>query len=566
MSGKLRAAYILALGFAAGCQARIGDAPLGGPAPQPSVHPSPSATPSPTPSPTVAPDPPFSPAEARLHRLTKTEYQASVRDLLGADLPTPEDLEVDTTLYGFTTVAAGALTVGPRAAEQFETAALDLAGRLFADDARRMALVGCSPASVDEPCVRTFLERFGRRAWRRPLLAEELDRWQGVARTVAAQLQDPWAGLEMAVAGMLESPSFLYRVETGAPDPQHPERLKLSGYEVAARLSYFIAGTTPDDALLDQAASGALDTPAGIEAAARALLADPRAEAAPLRFFGEHLRLDRLDGMTKNAELYPQMSPTLGRSMRAEIEGMIRDLVLQDDGDLRRLFDNSGAWVNDGLARLYQLPGRFDQATTRAEHPAPTARSGLLTTAGFLALNAHASVTSPTYRGRFVRQFLLCDEIPPPPPGVNTNLPEPAAGQGPRTLRSKLEELHLHNATCAGCHVRMDPLGFAFENFDAVGAYRTTDNGLPVDPRGQLDGRRFQSAKDLSLLIKDDPRLASCLSRMAYRYASGHLETTGETRVLKDLAQRFAASGYRLPDLVVALVTSDGFRYATPGS
>lgn len=197
MSGKLRAAYILALGFAAGCQARIGDAPLGGPAPQPSVHPSPSATPSPTPSPTVAPDPPFSPAEARLHRLTKTEYQASVRDLLGADLPTPEDLEVDTTLYGFTTVAAGALTVGPRAAEQFETAALDLAGRIFADDARRTALVGCSPASVDEPCVRTFLERFGRRAWRRPLLAEELDRWQGVARTVAAQLQDPWAGLEI---------------------------------------------------------------------------------------------------------------------------------------------------------------------------------------------------------------------------------------------------------------------------------------------------------------------------------------------------------------------------------
>ncbi len=157
---------------------------------------------------------------------------------------------------------------------------------------------------------------------------------------------------------------------------------------------------------------------------------------------------------------------------------------------------------------------------------------------------------------------MLCEDIPPPPPGVNTNLPATDPSQGPQTLRQRLEALHYSNRTCAGCHLRMDPLGFGLENFDAIGAYRTTDNGLPVDPRGDLDGQSFKSARELAHLIRQHPEVGACLARMTYRYATGHLETDGETETLLSLANAFEANGFRFQELAVAIVTSDGFRSA----
>lgn len=552
--------------LAAACQGSIGDGGLVPPAPTPSPMtsgsprptPSPSPTTSPTPSPTMLPA--FAPAPAALRRLTRVEYGRTVQDLLGLEAPT--DLEQDTVLHGFTTVAASSLTISDRAADQYEAASLQLAQRIFADPARREAFVGCAPSGPDDPCVRTFLERFGRRAWRRPLTAAELDRWQGVARTIHGNLRDTWTALELVVAGLLQSPSFLYRVELGEPDPADATRRVYTGYELATRLSYLIWGSTPDDALLDAAARGALDTTDGLAAEARRMLADPRARQALARFFAEHLKLDRLDGITKDAATFPQMSTTLPRAMRQELERIIDFVVFEQGGDLRDIFDTRTTFVNEELARVYNLPGVEGDALQPVTLAANSPRGGVLTTAGFLALNAHASVSSPTLRGRFVRQSLLCQDIPPPPPGVSTELPEPDPSAGPQTLRQRLETLHLSVPACAACHLRMDPIGFAFESFDAIGAYRTKDHGLPIDPSGQLDGRPFRNAHDLAQLLKASPDVAACVARMTYRYATGHLETPGEARTLEALTRGFVAQGHRFQDLVVALVTSDGFRLA----
>lgn len=508
------------------------------------------------------PPPPFSPAPPVLHRLTRAEYLNTVTDLLGQPLVLPQDLEIDTSLYGFTTVGASSLTIGPRSAEQYEAAALSLAEQVFAEPARRAAFVGCEPAAADDPCVRAFLERFGRRAFRRPLSVEELNAWSGVVVSIAATLRSVNDALELTVAGLLQSPAFLYRVEIGEPDPSDATRRRFTGYEIAARLSSLIWRTTPDEALLRAAASGDLDTVAGIERETERLLASPRSREALAQFFREHLKLDRLDTVSKHAETFPQMSPTMTRSMKREIETMIADIAFDRDADLRELFETNKAWVNEDLARVYNLPGEFGAELTASTHPANSPRSGIITTAGFLALNAHETITSPTFRGRFIRQSLLCQEIPPPPPGVVTELPEPEPGAPPQTLRQRLETLHLKNASCAGCHLRMDPIGFGLEGFDAIGAYRTTDNGLPVDTRSNLDGRDFRNAKELSRLLKDHPELGPCLARMTYRFATGHLETAGELIILRDLAPAFAQSGFRFQSLIRAIVTSDGFRYA----
>jgi hypothetical protein len=219
--------------------------------------------------------------------------------------------------------------------------------------------------------------------------------------------------------------------------------------------------------------------------------------------------------------------------------------------------------VNAELARLYNLPHPGGDQFLEVAHPDNSPRSGIFTMAGFLAVNSHATATSPTRRGKFIRGSVLCEEVPPPPEGIDTSLPEPDPNAGPQTLRQRLEALHYQNTVCATCHLKMDPLGFAFENFDAVGAYRTTDNGIAVDPTGQLEnGSRFRSARELSGLLRDEPGVAACISAMAYRFASGHLETDGEKATLKSLTETFQANGFRFQELVVAIVTSDGFRYA----
>jgi hypothetical protein len=531
----------------------------------PAALPGPSGTPDSgvvvPPSPPPEP-PPFAPAPATLHRLTLSQYQGSLTALLGPAVVVPEDLEVDTPLHGFSTVGAAELTVGPRAVEQYEAAALDVAHQVFQDPAWRQALVGCDVVDATDPCVTAFLTRFGRRAWRRPLTDEELGAYAGLAAALGQRFQEPWYGVELMVAALLESPNFLYRVEVGEPAPEAPERRRFTGYEMAARLAYFIWNEPPDDALLDAAAAGALDTAEGVAAAARGMVADPRARPALIRFFDEHLKLDRLLAVSKDPALFPQLTDTLTRSMRTEVHKLIEAVAFEGDQDLRRLFTTRETFVNGELARLYNLPAVEGEGFVAAEHPAAGPRAGVLSTAAFATLNAHNTVTSPTLRGRYVRQSVLCQDIPPPPPGVTTELPEPDPNQGPETLRQRLERLHLGNTTCAGCHNLMDPIGFAFENFDPVGAYRTTENGLPIDPRGALDGAPFAGARSLSELLAENPRVADCLARMAYRYASGHLETRGETRVLKQLAEVFRANGFKLSELVVALVSSDGFRYA----
>jgi hypothetical protein len=227
------------------------------------------------------------------------------------------------------------------------------------------------------------------------------------------------------------------------------------------------------------------------------------------------------------------------------------------------MLDSRTTFINAELARLYQHPGQIAEVGfTKITHPENSPRAGLLTSGAFLALNAHATVTSPTFRGRFIRQYLLCQEIPPPPAGVVTTLPEPDPNAGPETLRSRLERLHLQAPTCAACHNLMDPLGFALESFDAVGAYRTTENGLAVDTRGVLDGESFTDARELAGILRARTDVSGCVSRLAYRYATGHLESREERRVLDALANEFASSNFSFQDLVLAIVGSDGFRLA----
>jgi hypothetical protein len=509
---------------------------------------------------TGAPLPPFSAAPVSMRRLTSSQYRNVTRDLLGSvELRT--ELETDTAVNGFVEIGAGLSTISPAAAEKFENAAFEL-GKQAASPALRDGLLGCKPkATVDSACTRSFIERFGRRAFRRPLSSDELIRYVGIAEQSAQKLGDFYGGVEFVVAGLLESPNFLFRVEVGEADPDQPPRLRYSGFEMATRLSFLLWNTAPDDALLDAAAAGQLVTTKGLSEQAERLLADPRARTAMNNFEFERLGLEALDELAKDKGVFAAFTPGLLTGMREDILRTIDYVAFEQRGDIRDLFETEVSFVNGELAGLYGVK-KPASAVELALLPRGGLRLGLLGKPGLLAMNAHVRDTSPTLRGKFVRERLLCQTIQAPPPNVITILPEPNPNAA--TMRERLA-VHRSNPTCAGCHGAMDPIGLAFENFDAIGAFRATDNGHALDVSGDIDGHAFAGPAELGSILKNDPRVVECGVRQLYRYATGHVELEGEEIIVKSLAQRFASAGHRMAELLKAVVVSDGFRYMKRG-
>jgi hypothetical protein len=504
----------------------------------------------------------FEAAPATLRKLTAPQYQNSVHDLLGADLTLPPDiqLEADASQNGFFAVAASNATISPAAAEKLEQAAYALAAQALATS-RRDRLVPCKPAAVsDSKCAETFLKSFGRRAFRRPLSADELSRYTKIADSSAQTLGDFYQGLEFAVAGVLQSPSFLFRVELGEPDPDNSARLRYTGHELATRLSYALWNTTPDEELLTAAESGRLDA-AGLARQAERLLADPRAHAALDNFHSERLGLVELPNLTKDASLIGELTDGLRAALQDDVLRTFAELSGGAGGDVLSVFDTRVAFVNADLAKLYgQAAAKSGSDLTRIELADDGKRVGLLGKPAFLALTSHSAETSPTLRGKYIRERILCESIPAPPPNVVPVLGEPDPDAP--TMRDRLK-VHATDPSCASCHTQMDPLGLALEHFDAVGRYRADDKGHALDTRGDLDGVPFNGVTELSELLRDDPRTAECLVRQAFRYTLGHVEDAGEEPQIEALAAAFESSGHDLTALFRTLATSEAFRYAS---
>ena len=296
-----------------------------------------------------------------------------------------------------------------------------------------------------------------------------------------------------------------------------------------------------------------------MRAQAERLLDDPRARAALVRFFRDFMNLGKLDALDKNAGQVPQFSATLGPSMRVEIERMFENVVFEKEGDFRDLFTTRDTYVNEELARVYGIEGITGPDWTPVTLPDDGKRAGVLTTAGFLAMNAHKTQTSPTHRGRFVRLNLLCQDIPPPPPGVDTTLPEPDPSK-PTTLRQRLD-VHRTSPECAGCHEQMDPIGFAFERLrrDRRVPRRRREWAADRLDDAMVEGTPIAGPVDMAELVAQLPEVGACIARRFYEHAGAHLAGKGDEGSVEELVTDFVASDYDFKDLVLALVTNDGY-------
>ncbi|MEM7675441.1 MAG: DUF1592 domain-containing protein [Myxococcota bacterium] len=488
--------------------------------------------------------------DAPLRRLTSAQYQNVVRNVLGANIVLPARLEPDIRSSGLIAIGAARTTLSEWGLERYENAALDLAEQALAPDARSR-LVSCRPqGNVDDDCARDFITTVGRRLWRRPPTDIETALWVSVARDAATSLGDFYGGLQFALAGLLQSPSFLYRFERSSEDDVDP-------WVLASRLSFLLWNSGPDDQLLDAAASGALLTREGLHGQVNRMIDAPQARVGVRAFFTDLFELDRLDELEKDPQLFVHFDAELGPAARTQTLLDIERLIFELGGDYRDLFVGSETFVDRRLAAIYGVPAPAREGFGLAEIPASSGRRGLLGQVSFLALHAHAVATSAVLRGRFVRQALLCEIIPPPPVNLNTALPEPTP-ESP-TLRDR-NKVHLESPNCSGCHSLMDPIGLGLENFDGIGRWRSLDNGAEIDASGELDGQAFEDAWTLAEQVRTHPMLPRCLVSNLYRYALGREATAEAIPLIDGLTARFEASGYRFTSLLVDLATSRGFR------
>jgi hypothetical protein len=410
----------------------------------------------------------------------------------------------------------------------------------------------CDPAELGEgPCAEQIARTVGRRILRRPLSELEVGekmRHYGLVREAGGSFDE---GVRALIKGLLLSPWFIYRLELDPYDGVRP----LNGFELAQRLSYFLWSSTPDDHLLDVAQSGALLEPDVLEAEARRMLADPRADALIENLAGQWLGVRKVDEAAPSAELYPDWDSGLQSSMREEMARFVAS-VLRADRSALELFTTDETFVDARLAEHYGLPAPEGEGFSPVRVPE---RKGLLARGGLLAALSLPTRTSPVLRGNWVLGNLLCAPPPPAPPGVPA-LEE--ASTEPLSLRDQLE-LHRADPACASCHDQMDAIGLALESYDAIGRYRTVDElGLPIDASGELPGLgAFTGATDMQALLAADPRLPRCMVDKTLTYALGRGLTAEDGLVQQELAERFAAEGYRFEELLVEVVLSRPFRW-----
>lgn len=498
---------------------------------------------------------PIDPGHVAMRRLNRSEYNRTVHDLLGTNTTPADDFPADDVSFGFDTVG-DVLSISPLHLELYDAAAQRLVAELFARDATdpvRVKLLNCTSGDADA-CAQDVIERLATRAFRRPVETDELSRISAVRTKARAAGASADEALQLALQAVLVSPHFMFRVEHDE-NPGSVDKHAVAPYELASRLSYFLWGSMPDDALFAAAADGSLATAKGLRTEAERMLDDPRSAALTSDFAGQWLFTRAIDGHDVDAEAFPEYDAELRASMVEETHRFF-SAFLTEDRPFAELLTADFTFVDERLARHYGLPvpaTAFERVSL-----AGTPRRGLLGQAALLTLTSVPTRTSPVKRGKWVLDQLLCSPLPPPPPDVLPLDEEDASGL---PLRERLAQ-HRKNPVCAGCHNSMDPIGLGLESFDAIGRFREREAGTAIDSSGTLpDGKTFDGATELVGLLSGDERFAHCLTKQLLVFGLGREIGRNDDGGFIDLIlKQTDEDGGSLRDLLLSIIESDLFR------
>ncbi len=502
---------------------------------------------------------------ARVRRMTPEQYHNTVAYIFGSDIDVGSPFAPLRRTDGL--LASGAASVGVTTGElqQLQRSASSIASQVIDKGSldqhtpsRRDFLIPCKPVdetAPDDVCATKFVKEIGRLLYRRPLADARVAEFVAGAHKGAADLKNFYTGLAGVVEGMLLDPKVLMIADLTEQDPAHPGKLRLDAYSLASRLAFFLWDAAPDDQLIKDAEKGLLFTAKGRAQVVDRMLASPRIEQGTRAFFDDMFGFEDFGNLAKDASVYPMMTGATIKDAREQTLRTVVDHLLTRGDDYRALYTTRKTFMSPTLATVYQIPTK--PGWVPYEFPADSPRIGLLTQISYLSLHAHPARSSPTYRGKALRERLLCQKVPLPPANVDFSIlenPNPLL----KTARQRLEA-HRANPVCAGCHKITDPMGLALENFDGAGRFRASEKGADIDASGSLDGKEFHDVIGLGQAMHDHPQLTSCLVRRVYSYATGGPLTSTDDKAITALNAAFGQSGYRYKALLRMIATSDAF-------
>ena len=489
--------------------------------------------------------------------LTLQQYISTIQYFFGADIKIDSKFAPLPREGGM--LMAGA-SVGGTSDAQMETYqnVANLVSLQVVDANHRDALFPCKPAdarAADNACASKFLTRVIDYLYFLPPPKEHVTNMINQAGAVANTIHSFYGGIQVVLENMLLNPDVLLVIENQEPDPNRPGHMRLDAPSQAARLSLFLWNAAPDQALRAAAARGDLFDAKKRARVVDAMLASPRLEMGVRAFFDDMFGLETMETVTKDANVYPYFLGGLISDAREQTLRTAVDLLLTKNGDYRDIFTTRSTFISPALGILYgvqALPGWRPY-----EFPAEAHRAGILTQASFLAMHSQATRSSATLRGKALREMILCQKVPPPPPNVDFSV----VANPPANLKTARQQLDFHqkNPVCAGCHKIMDPIGLALENFDGAGRYRDNEKGEAIETGGTMDGKAFPSVDGLGPVLHDSPAVPRCLVQRAVTYAAAGVPSSSAAPMLEDLNKTFASNGYRLKPLLRAIALNPAF-------
>ncbi len=500
---------------------------------------------------------PKDPGRVTIRRLNKAEYNNTIRDLLGIKFTPADDFPADDVGYGFDNIG-DVLSMPPILMEKYLAAAEKVVEKTFAEaDARKHIMNPVVPEKYkNERRSVQILAVFAERAWRRPLTENEVKRLEALFDVAFRNGESTEGGVCLAMQAVLVSPHFLFRIEAD-PDPKEPNAVRtLNEWELATRLSYFLWSSMPDEELFKQAREDTLRQ--NLDEQVKRMLKDPKANALVENFSGQWLQTRSLKTFAPDPKLFPTFTEKLREAMIKETD-LYFEAIMREDRSVLEFIDSDYTFVNETLAKHYGISGVKGDEFRKVKLP-DDRRGGVLTQASVLSVTSNPTRTSPVKRGKWILENILNAPPPPPPPDV-PELKEGDQQELKGTLRQRMEQ-HRANPSCAICHQRLDPLGFGFENFNAIGGWRTKDGGQDIDPSGVLPtGETFKGPAELrAILKKRQDEFAKCLAEKMLTYALGRGTERYDRCAVEEIARRLKKDDYRFSTLVIEIVGSDPFQ------
>ncbi len=501
-----------------------------------------------------------------MRRLTGDQYRNAIEDAFGSNIEVAGRFEPDNRQEGLNALGASRVAVTRSGFEQYEAMARSIASQATSDELRS-DILPCqpqSPTTSDDECIEHTISKLGRSLLRRPLTQEDIELRAAVASRVAEEQQDYYAGLKLAIASLLVSPDFLFRIEVAepAPLPEQPNRLQLTDLSLASKLSYFLWNRGPDEILLAAAERGGLSEPEALIRQVNRMVSSEHLNAGMRAFFEDVFIFDQFDELSKDVTQYPLFNNRMAADAREQTLRFVVDQLATKKADYRSLFTSNELPMTRSLGPIYGIPVRTVDGWENATLPANQSRSGLLSHASFSMLHAHPGRSSPTLRGVFMREALLCQTVPEAPADIDFTQFTQDVATVHKTARDRLD-VHATQASCRKCHALTDPIGLALESFDGIGKFRLSENQSTIDTSGEFDGVAFSNAAELGQAFSQSPLVNACLVENLYRYAVGRKQTNGERRLLRYLEDTFSQQGYQVPALMSNIATSEAFRTAT---